>query len=238
MICNITQEVTDLKQVQPRLDGLLDQLPATDLEIAHWNLAYDQLNEGLAIPAQVNYVGKGARLYESGYQLDGSIHVIMGYLRFAFLLEKVRMRGGAYSAFAGFDPLTGDLTFLSYRDPNLVETINTYDSACDYLNQLQLEERELNKAIISAIGRTEPYRLPDAKGFTSMARQLTGITDEYRQMMRDQILTTTEEDFKSFGDVLEHAFEKGLVAVLGSEEKLEQANQAVEEPWLTITPIL
>jgi presequence protease len=80
-------------------------------------------HEGLVIPAQVNYVGKGANLYEHGYQMDGSILVITPYLRSTYFYEKVRVQGGAYGGFCLFDRYSGIFSFLSYRDPNLMETL-------------------------------------------------------------------------------------------------------------------
>jgi len=42
-----------------------------------WTPAALPANEGLTIPAQVNYVGKGANLYRLGYVYHGSINVIL-----------------------------------------------------------------------------------------------------------------------------------------------------------------
>jgi Zn-dependent M16 (insulinase) family peptidase len=137
-----------------------------------------------------------------------------------------------------FDPISGGLTFSSYRDPNLENTIEVYDAGGKYLRGVEIEELELTKSIISAIGRSEPYRLPDAQGFTSMARHLTGITDEYRQTIRNQILETTVKDFRDFGAVLDEVARQGRVVVMGARERLEQANLAQGGNWLEILQVL
>ena len=67
--------------------------------------------------------------------------------------------------------------------------------------------------------------LPDAKGYSSMARYLVGYTDEMRQEFRDQALSTSASDFKAFGDVLAQLNDTGLVVVLGSQAAIEAANQ-------------
>jgi Zn-dependent M16 (insulinase) family peptidase len=176
-------------------------------------------------------VGKGANLYELGYQNDGSAEVIIGYLRMAYLWEKVRVQGGAYGAFAAFDDRSGVFTFLSYRDPNVANTIAAYDKAADFLKHLdasRLSDNELTKAIIAAIGDLDAYQLPDAKGYTSMMRHLTGRTDEMRQKTRDEVLSTNGEDFIAFGEVLEKVAQSNSVAVLGSQNALESANVGLE----------
>jgi Zn-dependent M16 (insulinase) family peptidase len=189
------------------------------------------MKEGLAIPSQVNYVGKGANLYELGYELDGSVEVILGYLRMTHLWEKIRVLGGAYGAFVTFDDRSGVLTFLSYRDPNIAATIDSYDKAAAFLKSLdssRLSDRELTKAIIAAIGDLDTYQLPDAKGYTSMMRYLTNRTEELRQEIRDEILSTNGEDFIGFGEVLEKVTQSNAIAVLGAQSALESANLGLE----------
>ena len=77
---------------------------------------------------QVNYVGKAANLYEdAGYKLHGSSYVINKYLGTTWLWDRVRVSGGAYGGFSDFDPHSGMFTYLSYRDPNLLKTVDNYD---------------------------------------------------------------------------------------------------------------
>ena len=73
---------------------------------------------------QVNYVGKSINLYkDAGYKLSGSSFVINKLLGTTWLWDRVRVSGGAYGGFSDFDHHTGLLTFLSYRDPNLLKTV-------------------------------------------------------------------------------------------------------------------
>ncbi len=109
-------------------------------------------------------------------------------------------------------------TFLSYRDPNVAATLENYDKAAAFLKSLdasRLSDNELTKAIIGAIGDLDAYQLPDAKGYTSMMRYLTGRTDEIRQKIRDEVLSTNGEDFIAFGEVLEKVAQSNAVAVHG-----------------------
>ena len=76
----------------------------------------------------MNYVGKAANLYEdAGYQLHGSSYVINKYLGTTWLWDRVRVSGGAYGGFSDFDSHSGMFTYLSYRDPNLLKTVDNYD---------------------------------------------------------------------------------------------------------------
>jgi Zn-dependent M16 (insulinase) family peptidase len=191
----------------------------------------------MVVPSQVNYVGKGACLKELDYEFHGSALVITRYLRNSFLWDRIRVQGGAYGAFCLLDRLSDVLSFVSYRDPNLMATLDTFDRTADFLENTVLSEKELTKSIIGAIGDLDAYRLPDAKGFTSMVRHLTGDTEAGRQRMREEILTTTGNHFRDFASILRGVREKGLVKVLGSAAAVEAA--AAERPgWLEVVKVL
>jgi len=231
LICNVTVDANNWNTFKPQLESFLSALPAKEARLSPFGVQPTQMKEGLTIPAQVNYVGKGANLYDLGYEHDGSAEVIVGYLRMAYLWEKIRVQGGAYGAFAVFDDASGVFTFLSYRDPNVAATIDNYDKAAAFLKGLdasRLSDNELTKAIIAAIGDIDGYQLPDAKGYTSMLRYLTNRTDELRQKLREEVLSTNGEDFIAFGEVLEKVAQSNAVAVLGSQNALESANLGLE----------
>ena len=40
------------------------------------------------------------------------------------------MVGGAYGGFCDFDTHSGMFTYSSYRDPNLLKTVDVYDGGC------------------------------------------------------------------------------------------------------------
>ena len=223
MVPNITLDQTGWNTIQPKLAEFLERIPEGKINPAPWNTTeYDAL-EGLAIPAQVNYVGKSLDLYQNGYKFHGSALVIPPYLRGTWLWEKVRVQGGAYGGMCSFDRLSGIFTFFSYRDPNLDQTIAIYDQSSQFLSQLDLSEQELTKAIIGAIGDLDAYQLPDAKGFTALVRHLTGINDELRQRIRNEVLSTTALHFHEFGEALAAAQGQGKIIVLGAQEALASA---------------
>jgi presequence protease len=153
--------------------------------------------------------------------------VIVGYLRMAHLWEKIRVQGGAYGAFSVIRRCDRCVHLPLLPRPERASTIENYDKAAAFLKGLdasRLSDNELTKAIISAIGELDAYQLPDAKGYTSMMRYLTGRTDEMRQKIREEVLSTNGEDFIAFGEVLEKAANSEAVAVMGSQSALEGAN--------------
>jgi Zn-dependent M16 (insulinase) family peptidase len=230
MIINVTTDKAGWESVKNRFDEFIEAVPEHPLRIAEWTPRYPDELEGMIVPSQINYVGKGANLYSLGYKFHGSSAVITRYLRTSWLWDRIRVQGGAYGAFCIFDRLSGVLTFLSYRDPNIAKTVNAFDEAGDFLRRADLNRDELAKSIIGCIGDIDAYMFPDAKGYTSMMRYLIGSTDAYRQKVRDEVLATTHDDFKRFADVLDGAGEKGIVKVLGSESSIKEAIKETRLP--------
>ena len=140
------------------------------------------------------------------------------------------MKGGAYGGFSLFDPRSGVFDFLSYRDPNLLQTLHVYDATANFLHKVALSKDEIVKSIIGAVNRKDPYLLPDAKGWTSLARYLAGEDDAFRQRLHYQLLDATEADFRAFADVLAELNRVGHIVVLGSEEKVDEANAELDPP--------
>jgi presequence protease len=237
MLLNVTVDEAGWGQSESKVTAFLGGLPSAPVETQMWSPEHPPLFEGLVIPAQVNYVGKGANLYDLGYQLQGSAQVISGYLRSSWLWDRVRVQGGAYGAFCMFDRISGTMTFVSYRDPNLLKTLDNFDQSVDFLRQIDLSENELTKAIIGAIGNIDSYLLPDARGYISMMRHLTGDTEEDRQVIREEVLATGAADFKAFAEVLDRFRAKGIVKVLGSQNAIDEAS--VKNPgWLSLLKVL
>ncbi len=238
LLANVTLGADQWPHFRGQLGDFLGQLPAQPVNRVAWQMPTLPTNEGLTIPAQVNYVGKGANLYAHGYALHGSALVVNHYLSNTWLFDKIRAQGGAYGGFSLFNRLSGVFTYISYRDPDLEGTLRNYDGAVDFLRGLDLSHDELTKGIIGVVGRLEPYELPDARGFTSLRRYLIGEDDEYRQQLRDEVLSTTQADFKTFADVLEVVRREGHVVVLGAGERLRALNEAQGGDWMAITQVL
>jgi presequence protease len=237
MLANVTAEAAHWRVLQPQLAAFLGDLPRSAAAPAIWGVADGLPAEGLVIPAKVNYVGKGADLYDLGTKPSGAHLVIRRYLRTTWLWDKVRVQGGAYGGQCMFDRYSGGFTFVSYRDPNLLATLDIYDRTGDFLKEADLGDAELARNIIGTIGEVDTYRLPDAKGFASMQRHLIGDTDEARARMRDEILSTTAGEVRGFADAMAQVAAHGQIVVLGSEQAIADAN-AQRQGLLTVSRVM
>ena len=220
MLINATMEGQMWQHIEAELHGFIDTIPLQDVQIMDWPVADPRDFECLTMPLQVSFNAKCANLYTSGYQLDGSVSVITKHLSREYLWEKIRVVGGAYGGAVQFSANSGLLTFLSWRDPHVIATMENFDHASAYLMDLNLSQSDVEKAIIGAIGDLDRHQLPDAKGFSAFIRHLMGYTDEMRQQYRDEVLSTTLEDFREFGAAIRGLPEVSRSAVVTSSETL------------------
>lgn len=135
-VVNLTADGKILTNSEKFVSRFVDSIPSSSLvETTNWNARLHSKNEAIVIPTQVrisifppsvprcfiyslqlflhisilqvNYVGKAANIYETGYQLDGSAHVISNYISNTWLWDRVRVSGGAYGGFCNFDTHSG-----------------------------------------------------------------------------------------------------------------------------------
>lgn len=225
-LVNMTADGKTLASTEKIIGNFLDLLPSNSpVGKVSWNARLPSHNEAIVIPTQVNYVGKAANLYETGYQLDGSAYVISKHISNTWLWDRVRVSGGAYGGFCDFDTHSGVFSFLSYRDPNLLKTLDIYDATGDFLRELEMDDDTLTKAIIGTIGDVDSYQLPDAKGYSSLLRYLMGITEEERQLRREQILSTSLKDFKEFAAAIDAVKDEGVSVAVASPDDIDSANK-------------
>jgi Zn-dependent M16 (insulinase) family peptidase len=226
MLINVTADASGLDRVERQLNSLLERLPTDNTVRVTWRPVPHRNGEGLTIPAKVNYIVKGAALSQLGFPANGSTHVVKSYLDMNWLWPKIRVQGGAYGGGCALDRRATVFAFYSYRDPNLLETIDVYDGAATFLKSASIGPSELERCIIGTIGEIEPYRLPDAKGFEAMQRSLVGETNAVRQTVREEVLSSTVGDIRAFAEVAAEIAKRGKLVVIGSKASLEHANVA------------
>lgn len=233
-LVNLTASAQLYAEAKPLAEQLAAALPTNDSADASgaWQSHLPAENEALILPAQVNYVGKALNLGAVGYKYTGAASVILKHLRMGYLWDNVRVLGGAYGAFCTLDRATGVFSQVSYRDPNVLETVGIFDKSAEYLRTLELDKDALATSIVGAMGDMDTHLLPDAKGMAALARHFAGDTDEKRQVLREEILHTSMKDFHEFGEALAEAQKQPTcICVLGGAKAEECAK---EQGWKSI----
>ncbi|HET6461012.1 MAG TPA: insulinase family protein [Syntrophales bacterium] len=196
------------------------------------------VNTGITIPAHVSYVAKVLQAPAYGDALSAPMFVLARQLSNGYLYKRIRVQGGAYGGMSQYDPMSGIFALLSYRDPNIIDTLNVYREAEELISQDKISGEELEKTVIGTIGSLDKPMDPSNRGYIAMIRDFTGLTDEDRLKFRHTILDMTPELLQ---EAASHYFAKAastaVIAVYSSYENLQRANEHLE-PKLEIEPLI
>jgi Zn-dependent M16 (insulinase) family peptidase len=146
--------------------------------------------------------------------------VLTNILRNDFLMQELRVKGGAYGAMTGF-VRNGNMFFCSYRDPNLTESLAVYDQVADYVANFGCTERDLEKYIIGTMAELEMPKTPSQQASESNSDFITGLTLADHQRLRTEVLSTTLEDIRAFAPLIQAVMADNQFCVFGNEKKLQ-----------------
>ena len=221
LIVSVTATDKLYKEFTPHLDKLLKSLTVDEFKLENYSFPCKPRNEGLYSQSRVQYVGKGANFIELGHEYNGALNVLETILRYEYFWTKIRVQGGAYGAFAGFNR-NGALFFGSYRDPNLSKTLETFDTTADFLKGFDVSEREMDKYIIGTLSKTDKPLTPSIKGQLAADFCLRNITYADRQKSRDQILATRQEDIRGLSKLVADCMNQKFLCVFGNEDVIKE----------------
>merc|ERR1719221_406579 len=156
------------------------------------------------------------QLFEPGSVHNmGAYGVVARYLSSGYLWDNVRVVGGAYGGGCAFNPTSGGFAFSSYRDPNLLGTLDIYDGTVGVLENLEIDDAALEQCIVGAAGDLDSPMTSQQIGSRALSHYLTGVTTEMCQQYRDEVIGTTRESFAAFAKKLKGA--KTYTAIFGSK---------------------
>lgn len=223
---NLTADQDGLAALSGNVHSLLDRLNSLPSIPETVPPVLSSRNRGIAIPAQVSYVAKAFAAPTYGHDATASLLILTKYLSNGYLYKTIRVQGGAYGGMSLYDPGDGVFAFLSYRDPHVSRTLGAYEDAVALVCKGEIDQEAFEKAVIGTIGALDRPMDPYGKASVAMNRYFAGLSDAYRQALREEILTMTVEKLRaSAGRFFEAAQDRGVIAVYGGEEKIRRANE-------------
>ncbi|MDR2477483.1 MAG: insulinase family protein [Treponema sp.] len=151
------------------------------------------------------------------------------------LWEDIRMKGGAYGAFANSDSLEGCFSLATYRDPNPLRSLETFSAIFKTLAQRQSRqpgenaehaESALVKTIIGCYARETRPRTAAEKGLVDFFRFLSGIEDSYRRRKLERLIALSADDIAAALGALASQNAANAVIITGVKSA-EQAAKAL-----------
>lgn len=184
----------------------------------HFNTA----KEAFIDASQIQYVAKTGDFICEGYEYTGALRLLRIILSYDYLWINVRVKGGAYGCMNTF-LRSGESYFVSYRDPNLSDTLDVYDRIPEYIKSFSPDERDMTKYIIGTFSALDTPMNPEAKGSRSLSAYLEGITYEQIQKERNEILNAQPEDIRRLADLVKAVLKKDSICVIGNENMIKES---------------
>lgn len=184
----------------------------------HFNTA----KEAFIDASQIQYVAKTGDFICEGYEYTGALRLLRIILSYDYLWINVRVKGGAYGCMNTF-LRSGESYFVSYRDPNLSDTLDVYDRISEYIKSFSPDERDMTKYIIGTFSALDTPMNPEAKGSRSLSAYLEGITYEQIQKERNEILNAQPKDIRRLADLVEAVLKKDSICVIGNENMIKES---------------
>ena len=214
---------------EKKMESFVDQLPHSSFAGKPVpEFAAPGLNEGITTSGKVQYVLAGGNFRTHGHDYTGAMKVLETILRYSYLWTKIRVQGGAYGAGARFDQ-NGLFYLSSYRDPQLMKTLSTYEGLPEYLEHFEASEREMTKYVIGTISLLDTPLTNAMRLEKAITTYLRGLPKDLAQTYRDEVIDCSVEDIRALAPVVRDVLSDGYRCVVGSKEAIEENKDVFEK---------
>lgn len=228
LLVSITSDQKGYEGMEQRVADLKTCLHTEDVETGKITYRLEQKNEAFKTAGQVQYVAACGNFRKAGYDYTGSLRILKTILNYDYLWMNLRVKGGAYGCMCGFKR-TGDAYLVSYRDPNLAKTLQTYEGCAEYLKNFTCSDRDMTKYIIGTISELDTPLNPSAKGNLSLNCYFSGMTESDFQKERDEILDAACKDIQALAPLVEAVVAQHNICVIGSAAGIEKDKDLFKE---------
>lgn len=181
----------------------------------------EKANEAFVTAQDVNYVGLASDAVAGHLGFTGPSLVLANLLRYDYLWNNIRVKGGAYGAM--FRQLVnGGVQLASYRDPNITKTLETYRGISDFIAAIELDEANLLKSIIGTMSNLDQPLSAYQKGKRAFSLYQTQRTTDDIIQLKEEVLATTQAQINALSDAFEAIIDQASVAVIGNKTQIDQ----------------
>lgn len=181
-------------------------------------------NEAFKTAGQVQYVCRAGNFANKGFAYNGALRVLKVMMGYDYLWKNIRVLGGAYGCMSSYAK-NGDAAFVTYRDPNLDNSIKVFEKASDYLRSFDEDDRVILQYIIGAISDLDTPKTPSGKGTYGLTAYMCNAKIENIQRNRDQLLGTTKETIRGLADYVDAFMSDECLCVIGAADKIEKSKK-------------
>lgn len=211
------------------MTSLTDKLYTDELTKEGKKPVPEAKNEGIIIPSPVSYVARTGNFKRAGFKYTGTLLTLKNALDYGYLWNNVRVKGGAYGVMSNYQAGSGNMGYMSYRDPNVLKTSETYLTIPEYLRSFKADGREIRKYIIGAVSSLDTPLNPKAEGSRSFTSYICGRTNEELLAERQEVLSINVEKIRDTAEIIGEVLKQGYICAIGNKEKIQEAEGIFKE---------
>ncbi len=219
LLVDFTGDRKVFEGLEPSIAALKEHLFTCEVERENYVPPVSKKNEGLMTAGQVQYVCRAGNFRKKGLSYTGALNVLGVMMGYEYLWVNVRVKGGAYGCMCGFGR-TGECYFVSYRDPNLGQTVDVYEQAADFVANYNADERTMTQYIIGTFSQIDIPLTAAGKGRRSREAYLREIDFDMIQQERNEIMDATPETIRELAAYIRAFMEDDWFCVVGNEQKI------------------
>ncbi|MCQ2797304.1 MAG: insulinase family protein [Bacilli bacterium] len=177
--------------------------------------------KALIIPAPINYNAIAANINDFGYEFSGICPLICHIMRYNYLWDEVRVKGGAYGCSISMTK-NGVVAFGSYRDPNVVNTYDTFKKAGEYLESFAPTKSEFKNYVIGALGGFDKPVSVRILATQEDLSYIVGSTKKDKMKTKKELLHAKVGDVKAWAPLFKQIATKSTEYTVGSKAKIDE----------------
>ncbi|KAJ5170469.1 uncharacterized protein N7500_003252 [Penicillium coprophilum] len=212
MVCEKESASNNESTLQKWISGL----PQTQSPSANLTTSFKSADKAFYdMPYKVYYSGQATQTVPFVDPSSAPLSILSQLLTHNYLHPEIREKGGAYGAGASNGPIKGIFTFMSYRDPNPLNSLKVFKNSGVFARDRAWSEREIEEAKLGIFqGLDAPVSVDDegARYFMS------GVTHEMDQRWREQVLDVTAKDVNAAADKFLVNGSRQATCVLGEKK--------------------
>ncbi len=217
----LTCDEQDADAAGEMMSGILSLCSSDASEAACVHPLLLPARQAFILPGDVQYVAKAFQFRNPRENYSGSMQVLKTLLSLDYLWNRIRVQGGAYGAFCQLGR-SGNVSFSTYRDPRLRESLDGIDETAYWIGSLEPGPKDLEQVIIGTLSRYDRPLNPSAMGAEAAGRHLLSLDDADIDREREEILSTDGAALRNYADLFREGLNTNSYTVLGSDAKIRQ----------------
>lgn len=214
MVISVTgsENLDGVKALVDAFSGYGDKASRKSMKV---ELPENKEKEFIVIPSPVSYAAHCGNITCGNGQYEGSMETMGGILRFDYLWNEIRVRGGAYGT-SGSVRNDGTAIFSTYRDPSPMNSLEVFKSTPEFLRSFAKDNASLDNFVIGAMSTKFPLLHKRAEAANADRNYFGGISLEDEKRWYKEMLESSVEDIEKFASWYEGALDNFATCVIGT----------------------